>query len=59
MKHSQEYDTFKALLNRMVSVPREEIQRREADYQKQIALNPNKRGPKPKRKRGVGHVPVA
>jgi hypothetical protein len=50
VKHSTEYDTFKALLNRVVSVPREEIQRREAEYQKQVALNPNKRGPKPKRK---------
>ena len=58
VKHSAEYDTFKALLNRVVSVPREEIQRREAEYQKQVALNPNKRGPKPKRKRGASRAPA-
>ncbi len=59
VKHSAEYDTFKALLNRVVSVPHEEIQRREAEYQKQVALNPRKRGPKPKRKRGAGRAPAA
>jgi len=46
-----QYDAFKSLLGRVLSVPREEMQRREAGYQKQSKLNPSRRGPKPKRKR--------
>jgi hypothetical protein len=30
-----------------MSVPHEEIKRREAEYKKQSDANPNKRGPKP------------
>jgi hypothetical protein len=48
---SPEYDAFKALLNRVVAVPHAEMVRREEEYQRQAALNPNRRGPKPKRKR--------
>jgi len=55
---SSEYDTFKALLNRIMAVPHSEIVKREAAYQKQSALNPNKRGPKPKQKRGASRVPA-
>ncbi len=44
-----EYAAFKALLNRIVSVPHEEIVRREAAYKEKAALNPVKRGPKPKK----------
>jgi len=51
VKHSTEYDTFKALLNRVMAVPHSVIVEREAEYKKQSALNPNRRGPKPKRKR--------
>jgi hypothetical protein len=47
---SPEYNAFKNLLNRITSVPRGELQRREAEYKRQAALNPNRRGPKPKRK---------
>ena len=47
---SAEYQAFKSLLGRILSVPRDEMQRREREYQKQAALNPHKRGPKPKRK---------
>jgi len=54
-----EYDAFKGLLNRIMAVPHSELVKREAAYQKQVALNPNKRGPKPKRKRGAGRVPAA
>lgn len=46
---SPEYDAFKTLLNRITSIPREELQRREAHYKRQSALNPSKPGPKPKR----------
>ena len=53
-----EYDAFKGLLNRIMAVPHSDIMKREAAYQMQVALNPNKRGPKPKRKRGAGRVPA-
>jgi hypothetical protein len=34
----------------ILSVPRDEILRREEEYKRQSALNPNRRGPKPKQK---------
>jgi hypothetical protein len=39
---------FDALVRRVLSVSSEEIKRREAEYKRQSALNPNRRGPKPK-----------
>jgi hypothetical protein len=39
---------FKAAMKTIISVPHAEIQRREAEYQKQAALNPRRRGPKRK-----------
>jgi len=47
---------FDALVRKVLSVPHEEIMRREAAYQRQAARNPNRRGPKPKvtRKRARG-----
>jgi hypothetical protein len=39
---------FDALVRKVLSVPHEEIMRREAEYKRQSALNPNRRGPKPK-----------
>jgi hypothetical protein len=48
---TSEYDAFKALLNRVLAVPHSEIVRREEEYQKQSKLNPNRRGPKPKKRR--------
>ena len=47
---SAEYDAFKALLGRVLAVPHAEIVRRESEYQKHSKLNPNRRGPKPRRK---------
>jgi hypothetical protein len=41
---------FDALVRKVLSVPRAEIMRREAEYKRQSALNPNRRGPKPKAK---------
>jgi hypothetical protein len=55
---SPEFDAFKNLLNRIAGVPREVLQRREAEYKRQSALNPSKPGPKPKRKRGAGRAPA-
>jgi hypothetical protein len=50
MKHSAEYNRFTSLVDHLMRVPREEMQRREAEYKKQSDANPNKRGPKKKRK---------
>lgn len=42
-----EYDRFTSLVDRVLSVPKAEIQRREQEYKRETALRP-KRGPKPK-----------
>jgi hypothetical protein len=39
---------FDELVRKVLSVPHEEIMRREAEYRKPAALNPRRRGPKPK-----------
>ena len=44
---------FDALVRKILAVPHEEIMRREAEYKRQSAMNPNRRGPKPK-----GHAPA-
>lgn len=41
---------FDALVRKVLSVPRDEIGRREEEYKRQSSLNPHKRGPKPKAK---------
>ena len=46
--NTSEYNAFKALLNKLVAVPKEEIQRREAEYKAKADQNPKKRGPKRK-----------
>jgi len=51
MKHSPdtpEFDAFSALVSQVISVPKEEILRREAEYRKKVDANPNRRGPKRK-----------
>jgi hypothetical protein len=46
MKHSEEYQKFTGLVDRLLAVSHEEMQRREAEYRKQVDANPNRRGPK-------------
>jgi hypothetical protein len=48
MKHSAEYERFTSLVDHMLSIPRKEMLRREAEYKKKAAANPKKRGPKRK-----------
>jgi hypothetical protein len=58
MKHNpnpSEFDEFTKLVDRVLSVPHAEIQRREQEYQKQAALNPKRRGPKRKIKPSPSH----
>jgi hypothetical protein len=61
MKHSAEYNRFTSLVDHLMRVPREEMQRREAEYKKQSDANPNKRGPKrgSKKKRKAAMPPSA
>jgi hypothetical protein len=48
VKHSTEYDAFTQTVDRLLSVSKTEILRREAEYRKQADANPRKRGPKRK-----------
>jgi len=44
------YTRFEKAMTAILAVPHAEIQRRIAEHKKEAALNPRKRGPKPKRK---------
>jgi hypothetical protein len=37
---------FEGVMRKVLSVPREEMLRREAEYRKQVDANPHRRGPK-------------
>lgn len=41
---------FQAAMKKVLAVPHSEIQKRIDEHRKETALNPNKRGPKPKGK---------
>jgi hypothetical protein len=49
--HSAEYTAFTKVVDAVLSVSREEMQRREAEYRAQVDANPKKRGPKKGTKR--------
>jgi hypothetical protein len=61
MKHSAEYDKFTNLVDQLMTVSHEEMERREAEYRKQVDANPHRRGPKrgSKRKRREAMLPSA
>jgi hypothetical protein len=61
MKHSEEFRRFNNLVDRLLTVSHEELQRREAEYRKEAEANPNKRGPVKgsKRKKRKGSMPSA
>ena len=50
---------FTSAMRHILTVPKEEIMRREAAYKAKANLNPKKRGPKPKAKPAASHVPDA
>ena len=50
MRHSAEYEAFTALVDQVLAVPHSVIKDRVEQHRKQAALNPNRRGPKPKQK---------
>lgn len=45
------FKRFDITMGKLLSVSHDELQRREAEYQKESKANPNRRGPKPKVKR--------
>lgn len=45
---SKEYQAFDSLMAKLLTVPKSTIHERHAAHKKKAALNPNKRGPKPK-----------
>lgn len=47
-KEPSEYDAFTRVMDTLLSVPKAELTRREAEYRKRANANPRKRGPKPK-----------
>jgi len=59
MKHSAEYKQFTTLVDRVLTVSRDEMKRREEEYKKCSDANPRKRGPKRKVKPFASPDPVA
>lgn len=53
MKHSDEFKNFTGLVDGLLTVSHEEMQRREAEYRKEVDANPNRRGPKRKKRKAV------
>lgn len=47
-KPSAEYDAFDRMIGDLLSVPKAELDARVKAHKERAALNPNKRGPKPK-----------
>lgn len=47
-KPSKEFHAFDSLMGKLLTVPKSTIHARHAAHKKKAALNPNKRGPKPK-----------
>jgi hypothetical protein len=45
---SKEFQAFDSLMGKLLTVPKSTIHARHAEHKKRAALNPKKRGPKPK-----------
>jgi hypothetical protein len=45
---SKEYRAFNSMMGRLLTVSKETLDRRVAEYKERAALNPVRRGPKPK-----------
>jgi hypothetical protein len=46
MRHSREFSAFTKVVDAVLSVSREEMLRREAEYRAAVDANPKRRGPK-------------
>ena len=47
-RQPKEFQAFTSLVDKLLTVPKSTIRERDAEYKKKAALNPRKRGPKPK-----------
>lgn len=47
-RRSKEFQQFDSAMKKLLAVPKSEFQKRHAEHKERAALNPNKRGPKPK-----------
>ena len=56
-KPSKEFRQFDSLMSKLLTVPKSTIHERHAEHKKKAALNPNKRGPKPKSTRPSSAAP--
>ena len=56
---SPEFEKFTQLVDRVIAVPKTEILRREAEYQRESETNPKRRGPKRKPKPSAFPDPAA
>jgi hypothetical protein len=59
MKHSAEFERFTALVDLVLSVSHDVIKQRVEEHRKQAAQNPNRPGPKPKKKKQRAVKPSA
>jgi hypothetical protein len=57
-KSNPEFDAFTNAVDRLLSVPHSEIQKREQEYRKQVEQNPRRRGPKRKLKTSASPGPA-
>jgi len=48
MKHSAHHEAFLNLTDRVLAMSKDELNRCEAEYRKQVDANPRRRGPKRK-----------
>jgi hypothetical protein len=47
-RSTKEFQAFDSMMEKLLTVPKSTIHERHAEHKKRAALNPNKRGPKPK-----------
>jgi hypothetical protein len=47
-RHPQEYQKFDRLMGKLLTVSKDDLDRRVEAHKERAALNPRKRGPKPK-----------
>ena len=59
MKNQSEFERFSAFADRLLSVPKATILRREAEYRKGVDANQSRRGPKRKSKPSASPAPSA
>jgi hypothetical protein len=58
-KPSKEFQEFDSLMGKLLTVPKSTIDERVAAHKRKAALNPRKRGPKPKVKPPSGDLSEA